>query len=225
MIFGVTRVVNFAHGSLYMLGAYIGWSVLTRLPARPAGFVARRARRRAARSALLGVLLEVALLRRIYRAPRAVPAARDLRRGADRAGRRAAIWGPSDLTLPRPPWLRGFVDIAGSRFPAYDLVLIAIGPLVLAALWLLLTRTRWGTLVRAATQDREMVGGARRRSALAVHQRCSRSARRWPGLAARSRCPTSRPICRWTSASIVDAFVVVVVGGMGSLPGAYLAAC
>ena len=68
------------------------------------------------------------------------------------------LWGAEDLLGPRAPGLQGAVDILGRRFPTYDLLLIVVGPAVLGALWLLLTRTRWGTLVRAATQDREMVG-------------------------------------------------------------------
>jgi len=67
-------------------------------------------------------------------------------------------WGAEDLVGPRAPGLSMAVEILDRRIPAYDLLLIAIGPLVLAAMWLLLTRTRWGALVRAATQDREMVG-------------------------------------------------------------------
>ena len=75
------------------------------------------------------------------------------------------IWGPADLPLPRGRWLRSFVDILGERFPLYDLILIAIGPLVLAALWFVTARTRFGMLLRAATENREML------QALGVDQR------------------------------------------------------
>ena len=73
----------------------------------------------------------------------------------------AALWllgRPKTCSGPRAPGLTGSVDILGPAVPAYDLFLIVVGPVVLGLLWLLLTRTRWGTLVRAATQDREMVG-------------------------------------------------------------------
>ena len=66
------------------------------------------------------------------------------------------IWGPDEIFSSRAPGLRGAVEIAGQFFPEYDLALIAIGPLVLAAIWLSCIRTRWGILIRAATQDSEM---------------------------------------------------------------------
>ncbi len=221
VIFGVTRVVNFAHGSLFMLGAYIGWSVLTRLPHDPASFAAGVVLASLAVAAL-GVGLEMSLLRRIYHAPElfqllatfgVLLVVQDLT---------PAIWGTADLTLTRPPWLRGFVPVLGARFPLFDLVLIGVGPLVLLALWLVFTRTRWGTLVRAATEDREMV------AALGVDQR-------WlftsvfalgaglAGLGGVLALPDGSADLQMDLGAVTDAFVVVVVGGLGSLPGAFLA--
>ena len=156
VIFGVTRVVNFSHGSLFMLGAYIGWSVLTRLPREPAWFALGVVITMAATGAI-GLLLEVALLRRIYRAPELFQLLATFGVVLIVQDMTLVVWGPNDLSLPRPRWLRSFVELGDSRVPSYDLFLIVIGPVVLAVLWLLFTRTRWGTLVRAATQDREMV--------------------------------------------------------------------
>jgi branched-chain amino acid transport system permease protein len=221
VIFGVTRVVNFAHGSLFMLGTYIAWSVLTRLPRDPAWF-ALGVVASAAATALIGAALEIVLLRRIYRAPElfqllatfgVVLIVQDLTQ---------TIWGPADLSLSRPPWLRGFVDVMGQRFPQYDLWLIAIGPAVLAALWLLLHRTRWGTLVRAATQDRDML------AALGVDQRVLFTAvfalgSALAGLAGALTLPDRSANLQLDLSVITDAFVVVVVGGLGSLEGAALA--
>src|SRR5690348_14821590 len=110
-------------------------------------------------------LIEMLVLRRLYKAPELlqllatfalVLLIRDVALWA---------WGPEDMLGPRAPGFRDAVTIAGSRFPTYDLLLIALGPLVFFLLHILLTRTRWGTLVRAATEDREMV------SALGVNQR------------------------------------------------------
>ncbi len=222
VIFGVTRVVNFAHGSLYMLGAYVGVSVLVRLPGTIGGF-ALGVIGAACAVGLAGVLMEVALLRRIYRAPPLLQLLATFGVVLIVQDFVQRIWGPDDLTLPRPPWLRGFVVIAGSRFPVYDLALIAVGPLVLAALWLLLTRTRWGTLVRAATQDREMV------AALGVDQRWLFTSvfalgAALAGLGGALALPDQSANLQMDLGAIVDAFVIVVVGGLGSLPGAYLAA-
>ncbi|MCS6856045.1 MAG: branched-chain amino acid ABC transporter permease, partial [Elioraea sp.] len=114
---------------------------------------------------VLGALIEIAVLRRIYRAPElfqllATFAVVLLLRDAV-----LYLWGPEDLLGPKAPGLKGAVEILGRSFPTYDLLLIAIGPLMLAALWLLLKKTRFGILIRAATQDREMV------AALGVNQK------------------------------------------------------
>ena len=133
------------------------------------------------------------------------------------------IWGPEDLLGPRAPGFTGAVEILGRRFPTYDLFLIAVGPVVLGLLWLLLTRTRWGTLVRAATQDREMLG------ALGVNQAGLFTAvfalgAFLAGLGGALQLPREPANLGLDLVTIGNAFVVVVVGGMGSIPGAYLAA-
>ncbi|MBU6498369.1 MAG: ABC transporter permease, partial [Rhodospirillales bacterium] len=221
IIFGVTRVVNFAHGSLAMLGAYIGWSILTRLPAGPIWFVLGILLTCLA-TAAIGLVLETSLLRRIYHAPELLQLLATF--GVVLMVQDAALklWGPDDLALPRPPWLRGFVTIAGERMPAYDLILIAVGPAVLAALWLLFTRTRWGLLVRAATQDRDML------AALGVDQRHLFTAvfalgAGLAGLGGALALPDASANLQIDLITITDAFVVVVIGGLGSIAGAYLA--
>ncbi|MBV8192073.1 MAG: branched-chain amino acid ABC transporter permease, partial [Alphaproteobacteria bacterium] len=163
LIFGVTRIVNFAHGSLYMLGLYIAYTVVEALGRTPLGFwgavvIAALA------AGLLGILIEVVVLRRIYRAPELFQLLATFAVVLVIKDAALWIWGPEDLVGPRAPGLSMPVDIVGRRIPAYDLLLIAIGPLVLLGTWLLLKRTRWGALVRAATQDRDMV------SALGVDQ-------------------------------------------------------
>ncbi|MBL8707368.1 MAG: branched-chain amino acid ABC transporter permease, partial [Rhodospirillales bacterium] len=156
IIFGVTRVVNFAHGSFYMLGAYLAWSLVEHLPYGFLGFWGG-----IALSALIvgvvGVVMEVLLLRRIYHAPELFQLLATF--GVVMIIQDVALyaWGPADLLGPRAPGLKGAIEILGLRFPLYEAFLIAVGPVVLVGLWVLFHRTRWGTLVRAATQDREMV--------------------------------------------------------------------
>ena len=222
LIFGVTRIVNFAHGSFYMLGAFLGYSLVTRLPASGLGFWASVLLATSA-IGLLGALLEIVLLRRIYRAPElfqllatfgVVLVVQDLA---------LAIWGPEELLGPRVPGLRGAVAILGERFPSYNLVIILVGPLVLGALWLLFHRTRWGTLVRAATQDRDMV------AALGVNQKWLFTSvfflgAALAGLGGALQVPRDAANLNMDLNAIAEAFVVVVVGGMGSLTGAFLAA-
>ncbi|KAF1020850.1 MAG: hypothetical protein GAK30_02238 [Paracidovorax wautersii] len=133
------------------------------------------------------------------------------------------LWGPEELLGRRAPGLAGSIDIFGRAYPTYNLLLIVVDPLVLGLLWLLLTRTRWGVLVRAATQDREMLG------ALGVNQA-------WlftgvfalgamlAGLGGAIQLPREPAGLTLDLRAIGEAFVVVVVGGMGSIPGAYVAA-
>lgn len=221
LIFGVTRIVNFAHGSFYMLGLYAAYGLVSWWGAAwgfwPAVLAAALA------VGLLGAVVEMLLLRRLYQAPELLQLLATF--ALVLVVRDAVLWaaGPEELLGPRAPGLAGAVPVFGRAFPAYDLLLMAVGPLVLGLLWLLLTRTRWGTLVRAATQDREMVG------ALGVHQA-------WlftgvfalgaflAGLGGALQLPREPATLELDLHTIGAAFVVVVVGGMGSLPGAYVAA-
>jgi branched-chain amino acid transport system permease protein len=221
LIFGVTRIVNFAHGSLYMLGLYGAYSLIEALGRTPLGFWSAVILAALA-VGFAGVAIEVLVLRRIYRAPElfqllatfaVVLVIKDVALFA---------WGPEDLVGPRAPGF-GAVDILGKRIPAYDLLLIAIGPVVLGGMSLLLKRTRWGALVRAATQDREMV------AALGVDQAKLFTSVFFvgavlAGLGGALQIPREPANLDIDLSVIADAFVVTVVGGLGSLGGAFLAA-
>jgi branched-chain amino acid transport system permease protein len=225
LVFGVTRIVNFAHGSLYMLGAYIAVTVLPHLlgwerslPVFLVGVLVA-----ALCVGVLGVVMEVLLLRRIYKAPElfqllatfgVVLIVQDVVQ---------KVWGPLEILGPRAPSLRHAVDIMGHRFPAYELFLIGMGPLVLVLLWLLMTRTRFGVLIRAATQDREMVG------ALGVNQAILFTGTLFlgaflAGLGGALQVPKLAASPHMDVSIISEAFVVTVIGGLGSVPGAFLAA-
>ena len=225
LVFGVTRIVNFAHGSFYMLGAYLGVSIIPRLldvasslPMFLAGVLAA-----AIGVGLIGVAMELMLLRRIYRVPElfqllatfgVVLVVQDIV---------IKIWGPLDILGPRAPGLGGAVAIFGHRFPVYELFLIAMGPLVLGLIWLAMHRTRFGVLVRAATQDREMV------AALGVNQALLFTGTLFlgaalAGLAGALQIPKLAANPQMDISVIAEAFVVTVVGGMGSVTGAFLSA-
>jgi branched-chain amino acid transport system permease protein len=126
-------------------------------------------------------------------------------------------------TGPQAPGLTGAVSIGGQLFPTYDLALIVAGPLVAAGLWWLFYRTRWGILIRAATQDREMVavlGVDQSRLFTSVFVLGSFLA----GLGGALQVPRQALTNVMDTTIITEAFVVVVIGGMGSVPGALLAA-
>ncbi len=221
LIFGVTRIVNFAHGSFFMVGIYIAYSLVAKLGTGlgfwPALLLA------AVAVGALGALVEVVLLRRIYKAPELFQLLATFALVLVIKDAALWVWGPEELLGPRAPGLSGSVSILGRQFPSYDLFLIVVGPVVLGLLWLLLTRTRWGTLVRAATQDREMV------SALGVNQAWLFTAvfalgAMLAGLGGALQLPREPATLEMDLNTIGAAFVVVVVGGMGSIPGAYVAA-
>src|SRR5208282_6328075 len=155
LIFGVTRIINIAHGSLYMLGTYIAVTLVTAIGGALGfwgGIVAS-----AIIVGVIGTLIEVLLLRRVYAAPELFQLLATFALLLVINDATLWLWGPEDLLGPRAPGLRDAVDILGRRFPSYDLMLIAAGPVVLLILHLVLWRTRFGRLVRAATQDRAMV--------------------------------------------------------------------
>src|ERR671913_888563 len=225
LVFGVTRIVNFAHGSLYMIGAYTAATLaplLLELSFGPVTFWAGILVS-ALIVGIIGVLIEVLLLRRIYGAPELfqllatfgiVLVVQDLV---------VQVFGPQDILGPRAPGLRAPVDILGRRFPAYELVLIAAGPLVLGLVLLLLRRTRFGVLIRAATQDRDMV------ASLGVNQAVLFTGTLFlgaflAGLGGALQIPRVPANSGMDLSIIAESFVVTVVGGMGSVPGAFLAA-
>jgi branched-chain amino acid transport system permease protein len=222
LIFGVSRIVNLAHGSFYMVGAYVAYYLIRYLPNGAFSFWASILLA-ALVVGVLGLIIEILLLRRLYRAPELfilfatfgiVLMIQDLSRW---------LFGAEDLLGPQAPGLDSSIDILGTLLPQYDFVLIVLAAAILVGLWLLLKRTRWGILVRAATEDREMS------DALGVNQ-----ARLFTsifflgsflaGLGGALQLPKGGANLLMDFNIIAAAFVVVVVGGMGSIPGAYLAA-
>jgi len=221
LIFGVTRVVNFAHGSFYMLGIYLAWT-FTNYFGDGAGYWAGLLLAALA-TGLIGAAAEWLVLRRLYQAPELFQLLATFALVLIIGDAALAIWGPEDLFAARAPGLSGAVQILGRRYPEYDLLLIAAGPVVLGLLWLLLMRTRWGRLLRAAAENRKML------AALGVNQA-------WlftsaftlgaflAGLGGALAAPRVPATLGLDLEIIASAFVVVVVGGLGSIPGAFLAA-
>jgi branched-chain amino acid transport system permease protein len=221
LIFGVTRIINIAHGSFYMLGLYLAYSFATGVGGALGfwgGIVAA-----AIVVAALGAAIEILLLRRIYQAPELFQLLATFALVLVINDAAQLIWGPEDLLGPRAPGLRGSVEILGRHFPTYDLFLIVVGPAVLLLLHIMLARTRFGRLIRAATQDREMVG------ALGVNQAMLFTVvfllgSFLAGLGGALQV-AREPANLWLDLIVIgEAFVVVVVGGMGSITGAFLAA-
>ena len=222
LIFGVTRIVNFAHGSLYMLGAYLAWTLVGAFGRGPMGFWGAVALAALA-VAVIGASIEWVVLKRIYAAPELLQLAATF--GIVLIVRDAvlAIWGPEDLLGPRAAGFSGAIDIFGRALPTYDLLLLVLAPLVLGALWALMNRTRLGVVIRAATENRVLTGALgidEARLFTAVFALGAFLA----GLGGALRLPVEPANLGMDLSVIAEAFVVTVVGGLGSIPGAFVAA-
>src|SRR5712692_581081 len=219
LIFGVLRVLNFAHGSLYMLGAYLTYAVF-----RVAGgsfWIALLAGPLLV--AAVGWVLEFGFLRRVYRIDEAFQLLLTFAFVLIFDDLVKLVFGPVYQSPPTPKELSGAVFIAGSILPAYHLFILAVGAAVGLGLWLLLERTRFGLIIRATAADREMA------RALAV-----RSSRLFTwvfvlgawlaGIGGALSIPVRAISPGMGELIIIEAFVVVVLGGLGSLRGAFLGA-
>jgi len=221
LIFGVLGVLNFAHGSFYMLGAYVSYSLVKLLAAHflPAIVLAPLA------VCAVGLLMERFFLRRVY--PLALPYQLLLTFAFvlvfDNVVKLA--WGAGSIPSPAGAGvLAGSIPILGRKFPVYSLFIIAVGPVVAIALWLLLERTWAGRIVRAASSDREMA------SALGVRVPAVFTGvfafGTWLGaLGGALAVPYVGLLTPGMGETIiVEAFIVAVIGGLGSLKGAFLGA-
>ncbi len=226
LIFGVTRIVNFAHGSFFMLGAlfsahwlvdwFPSWS-------ESAWLYGAAMLLGAACSAALGGLAEWLLLRRLYGAPELYQLVATF--GLSLALHDSMRWlfGPAEVFAPRFPGLKGAIEIGDGYFPEYQILTMALGPLVWLGLHLALHHTLWGVRLRAATADRGMLSAlgvdAKPLMLLAVVVGCALA-----GLGGALQVPREPAHLQMDLNTGVETFVVVVTGGLGSIGGAFLAA-
>jgi branched-subunit amino acid ABC-type transport system permease component len=219
LIFGVLRILNFAHGALYMLGAYLtfalfrwtGGSFFLALLLGPLLV------------AVIGLFMEVVFLRRIYRADVAFQLLLTFAFVLIFDDLVKLAFGPVYQSPPTPRALSGAVSVLGSMLPVYHLFILGAGCAVALGLWLFLEKTNFGLLVRATASDREM--------ARALGVRSSRlftivfMVGAWlAGLGGALSVPVRTISPGMGELIIIEAFVVVVLGGLGSLRGAFLGA-
>ena len=217
LIFGLMTVVNFSHGALYMLGAYFGYVLLTRTGSFTIALVLAPALVGA-----LGLLVERFLIRPLYGRSPDDPLLLTFGLSLVIVETARLIWGKIGLPLDPPAAMAGAVNLGFTYFPTYRLFVIAVTAVVLAALWLFLEKTNIGLLIRAASRDPLMV------RALGFDV-----GRVWfivfgigtglAGLAGILAGPMRGAYAEMGVTIIIESFVVVVVGGMGSLPGAIVA--
>jgi branched-chain amino acid transport system permease protein len=218
LIFGIMRIVNFAHGALYMLGAFIGYSL-----AHATGTYWVALALAPVMVGVIGTAFELVILRRLYR--RDAHAFLMVTFGLALVVTEAVrlIWGPDALQVPPPKLLSGVVFLLGEPFPVYRLFLAASGVVVALAIWQLLERTRLGLVIRATSQNAEMV------HALGIDVNLVRSGvfGIGCGLAALGgvlAAPLVTASHGMAATVIIDAFVIVIIGGMGSFVGSLIGA-
>lgn len=217
IIFGVVGVLNFAHGSLFMLGAYLGYTFYG-LGGLPFGVSVALS---LATVALLGLVMERGFLRHLYHLDHAYQLLLTFGFVLVLDDAVKLIWGGVFKIPPIPRFLTGAWMLFGRPFPVYNVFIIAVGVLTGLGLWFLFDRTWWGRMVRATAADREMAGAI----GIVVPRVFSGVFMLGAALAALGGAlgvpvrPASPGI---GAAMIIQAFVITVIGGLGNLPGAFI---
>ena len=219
LVFGIMQVINLAHGSLYMVGAYVAATVTQATGSFMLGLAAALPA-----AALVGMLVEWLVLRRLYDRDHLdqVLATFGLILFFNELTR--IIWGRQPLFLDVPEWLSGTVEIIpGAPYPSYRLAIIVVGILVALFLYLLFKKTRLGMKIRAGASNREMV------SALGVNIGLLYTlvfglGALLAGLAGAMAGPILAVEAGMGESILILTFVVIVIGGIGSIKGALIAA-
>lgn len=222
LVLGVLRIPNVAHGSLYMTGAFVTYSVATLFGQSALGFwlallVAPLV------VALLSFLVERGLFCHLYEREHMMLLLFTFAFSLVIGDLVKLIWGSDYRSLIAPSFLQGSFAISGLPFPRYNLFLLIVGPLVAAGLWFLTNRTKIGKIARAAAVDREMVGAiginVSRVFAAVFVIGCYLA-----GLGGALVAPTQNITQGMDHAIIIESFLIVIIGGLGNIWGALLGA-
>lgn len=226
LIFGVARIVNFAHGLFFVLGLYVAGHIAPWLygglgPSLGAFLLA--AFMAALLLAVIGALVEWLIFRRLYGKPELLPLLASFALALIGKDLLEFFFGAEDRLAPMPPGLGGAIEIGNLAFARYDLFLMVSAGLIGAGLWYWLARTKSGRWVRAAREDRAMLAafGVDPARLMLLVVAVATALGGLGGALASAREAASLHLDGFV---IADAFVIVVMGGMGSLPGALMAA-
>lgn len=217
LIFGMLGVINFAHGALYMLGAYLAFDIGQRTGSFTVGVVLATLLTGAA-----GALIERLALRPIYQRPHFYQLILTFGFILVISELVKFTWGLGYQEVSIPLALSGTLQISGSTVPVYRLFVIALGSIVCTGLFLLLERSTFGMLVRAASSDDEMVrllglpASAVRTAIFALGAALA-------GLAGAIAAPLFPVELGMATNTIIDCFIVVILGGLGNIRGAVAA--
>jgi branched-chain amino acid transport system permease protein len=222
LIFGVLRVLNFAHGTFYMLGAYATYQLVQWLGVGGGRFWLN-ALGGAVAIAALGGLVERFLFRRLYGKDELYQLLFTYALALILGDVAKMLWGTQQKSVSRPPELTGAFHLFGATIPSYNLFVILLGPAIALAFWLALQRTRVGRYIRAAALDRETLG-ALGVNVDALYTWVFVLASFLGGLGGALISPMRATTPGMDTEIIVEAFVVVVIGGLGSFWGTFLGA-
>ena len=222
LIFGVLRVLNFAHGTFYMLGAYAAFQLVQWIGVSGGAFWLA-AFGAAAAVALLGGLVERLLFRHLYGKEELYQLLFTYALVLILSDSAKMIWGTEQKSVSRPPELTGALSLFGATIPHYNLFILLLGPAIALAVWFVLQRTRVGRFIRAAALDREMLG-ALGVNVSALYTWVFVIASFLGGLGGALISPMRATTPGMDTEIIVEAFVVVVIGGLGSFWGTFLGA-
>jgi len=217
LIFGLRRVVNFAHGSLFMIGSYVGFSLASQ------GYFLGGLLVAIAILAVMGALLDWFVFRPLQREDQIVTVLVTFGILLVLQDLAQSIWGKDFLTLRPPSYLAGSVMLTGSEFPVYRLVVIGVAVVVAAGLTVWLKVSRIGLYVRASSVDPLITAlqgvNTNRVSAIVVAIGAALA-----GLSGTVAAPLMALSPSMGGYILIDSFIVVVVGGLGSFSGAFFAA-
>jgi len=224
LIFGVMGIVNMAHGSFYALGAYVtAWAVAAASSVIPPAALFIFLPLGAIAVAVIGLAIEPALLRRFYRRPEEYQLLVTFGLLLVLEDAIRLVWGGTPRTANVLVDSLGLLQIGGLPYPVYNLAMIGVGIVAALGLWAFVYRTRFGVLLRATSQDRRMAAAlgidVGRIYSLAFGLGCFMA-----GLAGAIVVPSQAAVLGMGVEVIVLSFVVVVIGGLGSLEGALVGA-
>ena len=220
LIFGVLRVLNFAHGTFYMLGAYAAYQLVQWIGPGPGMFWVA-AIGAALAIAALGGIVERFLFRYLYGKEELYQLLFTYALVLILSDVAKIIWGTQQKSVSRPPGLSGSVTVWGATVPYYNLFILVLGPAIALAFWFVLQRTRLGRFIRAAALDRETLG-ALGVNVNALYTGVFVLASFLGGLGGALVTPVRTIVPGMDTEIIVEAFVIVVIGGLGSFWGTFL---
>jgi branched-subunit amino acid ABC-type transport system permease component len=221
LVFGVLRVINFAHGSLYMIGAFVAFSLSTLMAGGTLYSFLVLLLVVPPVLAVIGFFLEVSLFRRVYGQEHLLQLLLTYALVLILDDLVRVIWGGDPRNVARPEILAGSVDVLGLQLPTYNIFVLAVGPIIALGLWYLLYRTRAGSVIRAAVSYPETLG------ALGVNVSWVMTSTFmlgcWlAGLGGVLTAALASIDLGIGMEKIIECFAVVVIGGLGSVGGALL---